>query len=121
MYRHDLGVVTTEVSLEPVTETIAYAAVVRTVELLKGGELTHGSARELSDHGWGLELHRDEIVQRVLSLSQEQLSEKEEEGMETIPGGLMSRPIRDNEQIALVKPVGPGQLTIVDPAAGGSV
>ena len=41
-------------------ETVRYEAIVAQVERLTGGELTHGSARRLSDRGWGLLLKQDE-------------------------------------------------------------
>ena len=42
--------------------TVLYPALVLQVELLSGGELTHGSARTLSDRNWGLEM---EVVEEV--------------------------------------------------------
>jgi hypothetical protein len=39
---------------KPAHEVIPYAALVLQVELLKGGELMHGSSRSLESGGWGL-------------------------------------------------------------------
>ena len=39
---------------KPAHEVIPYAALVLQVELLKGGELTHGSSSCLESRGWGL-------------------------------------------------------------------
>ena len=49
-------------------EIILYAALVKQVELLQGGELTHGDARSLSKGGWGLLLDQAETV-RYLSVN----------------------------------------------------
>ena len=35
------------------------------VELLTGGELTHSSARSLSDRGWGLLIPEDEMIRFI--------------------------------------------------------
>ena len=57
-------------------DTVRYEALVKTVSLLRDGELTHGDARDLLKRGWGLKLHqRSEeaiavIVQRAESFPQ---------------------------------------------------
>ena len=43
-------------------EVIKYEALVQQVELLAGGELTHGSARRLLDRGWGLYINRNDVA-----------------------------------------------------------
>ena len=43
-------------------ETVRYEALVSQVELLVGGELTAGSARRLSDRGWGLLMSEEDTV-----------------------------------------------------------
>ena len=46
------GEATTESTSTIMKDSIAYSALVLQVELLAGGELTHGSARTLLDRGW---------------------------------------------------------------------
>ena len=48
------GTLTMSATSTPASETVRYAALVLQVELLVGGEINHGSARALSDRGWGL-------------------------------------------------------------------
>ena len=53
---------TTELTERVLEESVRYSAMKLQVELLVGGELTHGCARTLSDNGWGLLLEDAEVI-----------------------------------------------------------
>jgi hypothetical protein len=61
-YRTEAGDLSTDPSPRQAEETVRYSALVLQVELLRGGELTYGSARTLSDRGWGL---RVEVAEQI--------------------------------------------------------
>ena len=44
------------------TAPVNYESLVQQVELLSGGELTHGSSRRLVDRGWGLYIKNNEAL-----------------------------------------------------------
>ena len=54
------------------------------VELLSGGELAYGSARRLSDRGWGLHIEEDAAAEQALMMGQECVGL---DGGEPVPGG----------------------------------
>ena len=41
------------------------------MELLAGGELTHGSSRRLVDRGWGLYINKNESLRHLRELARE--------------------------------------------------
>ena len=49
-------------------ESVRYEALVSQVELYTGGELTHGSARRLSDRGWGLLINTNESLRFLYAI-----------------------------------------------------
>ena len=53
---------TTVTSAPEAREAVRYEALVLQVELLRGGELAYGSARTLSNRGWGLHMDLEERV-----------------------------------------------------------
>jgi hypothetical protein len=55
-YQTPEGYSTTATASPEARETVRYEALVLQVELLRGGELTYGSARTLSNRGWGLQM-----------------------------------------------------------------
>ena len=57
LYQGPAGQTTRPTGREAV-ETVRYEALVKTVALLKDGELTHGDSRDLVNRGWGLELQQ---------------------------------------------------------------
>ena len=59
------GHVTTELSTRRLEDSVRHAALVLQVELLTGGELTCGSARMLSNSGWGLLVEDAEQVVHI--------------------------------------------------------
>ena len=59
-YQTPDGYSTTVTSAPEARETVRYEALVLQVELLKGGELAYGSARTLSNRGWGLHMDLEE-------------------------------------------------------------
>jgi hypothetical protein len=61
LYQSPAGM-TTEVGPQIAKETVRYSGLVSEVELLTGGELTAGSARRLSDRGWGLQVEEEEML-----------------------------------------------------------
>ena len=70
LFLSPVGIEQTEVTEKRAEVLVPYAALVRRVELLVGGELTHGSARELSDSGWGLRMVQEEQVRCLRALAQ---------------------------------------------------
>ena len=51
-------------------ESVRYGALVAQVEQLTGGSFTHGSARRLSDRGWGLLPSAEESVAFLRQVAQ---------------------------------------------------
>ena len=62
LYTTEEGDVTIEPTDKVLEEAVRHSAMVLQVELLVGGELTHGCSRTLSDNGWGLLLDDAELV-----------------------------------------------------------
>ena len=101
------GHITTEPSVRRLEESVRYSALVLQAELLAGGELTYGSARTLSNNGWGLLVDNAEQVAhfRFAADQAPDFAEQQLEGPPGQPGDRAPLPRAGKESSLIEAPV----------------